>query len=68
MFNWDWGLRTDNHDIEVETLAHTLAVPLVGEVGETNVAGKLATNNILHIGRSLSDSLGVARADGLRKA
>lgn len=58
-------VRTDNHNIEVESLADTLAVPLVREVGETNVTGQLAANNILHIGGGLSNSLGVTRSHGL---
>jgi hypothetical protein len=40
-------------------------VPLVRQVGETNVAGQLATNNVLHVGGGLGDSLGVPRANGL---
>lgn len=40
-------------------------MPLVGQVGETNVASKLATDDVLHIARGLGDGLGVARADGL---
>lgn len=57
--------HTDNHDVEVESLADTLAVPLVGQVGETNIAGQLAANHVLHVVRSLGDSLRVARADSL---
>lgn len=37
---------TNNHDVEVEPLADTLTVPLVRKVGESNVAGKLASNNV----------------------
>lgn len=62
---WGDSVRTDNHNIEVESLADTLAVPLVGQVGETNVAGQLAANNVLHIGGGLGNSLGVPRANGL---
>ena len=40
-------------------------MPLVGEVGETNVAGQFAADNILHISGSLSHSLGVFGANGL---
>jgi hypothetical protein len=58
-------VRTDNHDVKVESLADTLAVPLVGQVGETDVAGQLAANHVLHVVGSLSDGLGVARADSL---
>lgn len=61
-----WGLiHTDNHDIEVETLADTLAVPLVGQVGKTNIAGKLAADDVLHIGSGLGHGLGIAGADRL---
>ena len=60
------GLKlTHNHHIEVETLADTLTVPLVGQVGKTNVAGQLPANDILHIRSSLSNSLGVLGAHGL---
>lgn len=38
---------TNNHYIEVETLSHTLTVPLVGEVGESNIASQLSSNNVL---------------------
>lgn len=38
---------TNNHHIEVETLSHTLTVPLVGEVGESNIASQLSSNNVL---------------------
>lgn len=60
------GLKlTHNHHIEVETLADTLTVPLVGQIGKSNVAGQLPANNILHIRSSLGNSLGVLRAHGL---
>lgn len=59
------NLHTDNHDVKVESLADTLAVPLVGQVGETDVAGQLAANHVLHVVGSLSDGLGVARANSL---
>lgn len=61
-------LLTDNHHVKVESFTDTLTVPLVGQVGETNVAGQLAANNVLHIGGSLSDGLGVLGADGLSVA
>lgn len=60
-----WGVHTDNHDIEVESLADALAVPLVGQVGETDVAGELAAHHVLHVGGGLGHSLGVAGADRL---
>ena len=37
---------TDNHHVEVEALAHTLSVPLVGKVGEANIAGQLSADNV----------------------
>lgn len=57
--------RTDHHNIEVETLANTLAVPLVGQIGESNIAGKLAANNVLHIASGLGNGLRVTGADSL---
>jgi hypothetical protein len=38
--------HTNNHNIEVEALSHTLAVPLVGKVGETNIAGQLSSDDV----------------------
>ena len=43
---------TDDHDIEVEALADALAVPLVGQVGETDVAGQLPTNDVPVVAQS----------------
>lgn len=40
---------TNNHDIEVETLAHTLAMPLVGKVGESDKARQFPANDILGV-------------------
>ena len=42
-----FGKRTDNHDVEVESLANTLAVPLVWEIGKSNIAGQLPSDNVL---------------------
>lgn len=56
---------TDNHDIEVEAFTDTLAMPLVGQVGETDVASQLAADHVLHVGGGLSCGLGIAGADGL---
>jgi hypothetical protein len=39
-------LLTNNHDVEVEALANALAVPLVRQVGEANIASELPTDNI----------------------
>lgn len=57
--------HTNNHHIEVEALADTLAVPLVGQVGETDVACQLAADHVLHVGGSLGGGLGVAGGDRL---
>lgn len=59
------NVHTDNHDVEVESLADTLAVPLVGQVGETDITSELAADHVLHVVGSLGDGLGVARADSL---
>ena len=37
---------TDYHNIEVEPFSDALAVPLVREVGETDISGQLPTDNI----------------------
>ena len=50
---------TDNHDVKVEALANTLAVPLVRQVGETNVSGQLPADNVPHVASGLSSGLGV---------
>lgn len=59
------GRRTHYHDIEIKPLPHTLAVPLVGQVGESNVSSQFSPNNIPHVTGSLSCSLRVPRADSL---
>jgi hypothetical protein len=59
-------LLTNDHNVEVEALAHTLAMPLVGQVGETDVASKLPANNVPHVARRLGCGLGVLGGDGLR--
>lgn len=58
-------LLTNDHDIEVESLADTLAVPLVGQIRETDVASQLAADDIAHVGSSLSDGLRVFGAHRL---
>ena len=58
------GTPTDNHDVEVEPFAHTLAVPLVGQVRKTNVACELPAHNV-HVVRHGSCGLGVLRRDGV---
>jgi hypothetical protein len=57
---------TNDHNVEVEALAHTLAMPLVGQVGETNVASKLPADNVPHVARRLGCGLGVLGRDSLR--
>jgi hypothetical protein len=55
--------RTDYHDVEVETLAHTLTMPLVWQVRETNVTCKLPAHNV-HVVRHRGRGLGVLCRDG----
>lgn len=57
---------TNDHNVEVEAFAHTLAVPLVGQVGEANVAGELPAHDVPHVARRSSRRLGVFRGHGLR--
>ena len=59
--------RTDNHNIEVEAFSHTLAMPLVGKVGKSNVAGELSAHDIPGIGSCLCRNLGVLRYNRLRR-
>lgn len=56
--------RTNNHDVEVEAFAHTLAMPLVGQVRETNVAGELPAHNVHVVGHGRG-GLGVLCGHGL---
>lgn len=58
-------LLTNNHDIKIEALANTLAMPLIGQVGKSNVACELPPHNVPHITSSLSCSLGIFGADSL---
>lgn len=53
--------HTNNHNIEVESLTDTLSVPLVGQVGETDISGQLPPDDVLAIclGSSLSCQLRV---------
>lgn len=57
--------RTDNHNVEVEAFADALAVPLVGQVCESNVACKLPAHNVHVVGHG-SCGLGVLCGDRLR--
>ena len=60
--------RTDNHDVEVEALADALAMPLVGQVGETDIAGQLSSHDITHVAGSGGGSLRVFGGHGLSGA
>lgn len=60
--------HTDYHDVEVEALANTLAVPLVGQIGKADVASQLPTNDIAHVTGCGSCSFGVFRRDRLGNA
>lgn len=42
-------IRTNYHDIEVESLSDTLAVPLVREVSKADIAGQLPSNDVLAV-------------------
>lgn len=44
--HWFLLSLTNDHYIKVETLANTLAVPLVGQVGKTDIASKLPSDNV----------------------
>ena len=56
--------HTNDHNVEVEALAHTFAVPLVRQICETNVACELPAHNV-EVVRHLCRELGVLRCDGL---
>lgn len=43
----DSGKLTNNHDIKVEALSDTLAVPLIRQVGETNITRQLSADDVL---------------------
>ena len=65
------GLRaqialTNDHHVEVESLAHTLAVPLIRQVGKANVAGQLPAHDVPHVARRCRRRFGVFRGHGLR--
>jgi hypothetical protein len=57
--------HTNDHDVEVEPLADTLAVPLVGKVGKTNVASQLSANDVSHVAGGLGGGLWVFGRHGL---
>lgn len=65
---WE-GLVTDDHDIKVEALADRLAVPLVGQIGEPDVAGQLPPHNVAGrgcLGEDVFSGRGGADAVGIR--
>lgn len=47
---------TNNHDVEVEAFADTLAVPLVWQIGKANVTGQLPANNVLVLNDATRES------------
>ena len=57
---------TNDHNVEVEALPYTLAVPLVRQVGESHVSCELPAHNVPHVCRGLCCCLGVFGAHGLR--
>lgn len=60
---------TNDHDVEVEALAHALAMPLVGQVGEADVARQLPPNDVpivAHSWRSCSHRVRWSLARNLR--
>ena len=59
------SVLTNDHNVEVEALAHTLAMPLVGQVGKTDVASKLPADDVPHVARGLGCGLGIPGGDGL---
>ena len=64
--SYSHSMLTNDHNVEVEAFPHTLAMPLVGQVGETNVSSELSAHNVLHVRRCLSGGLRVLRGHGLR--
>lgn len=56
---------TDNHHIEVEALANTLAVPLVGQIGKSHVSRQLPPYDISHVTGRSRRCFGVFRAHRL---
>lgn len=49
--------HTDNHDIEVEALADTFAMPLIWQVCESDKASQLSADNVSHIASCRSGCL-----------
>lgn len=61
-------MRTNHHDVEIETFTDTLSMPLIWEVCEPNVTSELPAHNISHITSRLSCSLRIFGADCLGNA
>jgi hypothetical protein len=59
------GRPTNDHDVEVEALADALAVPLVGQVGEADVARQFPSHNVAHVAGGLRGGFGVLGRNGL---
>ena len=59
------GELTNYHDIKVESFSHTLSVPLIWQIGKTNIASQFSAHYIPHIARRQSCRFRVLRADGL---
>lgn len=60
------GSRTNNHNIEVESLSDTLSVPLVWQVCKTNITRQLSSNNVPHVASLLRRDLRVGGGNALR--
>jgi len=58
-------ILTNDHNVKVEPLANTLAMPLVWQVCKSDKASQLSTNDILHVACGLGCSLWIPRCDGL---
>jgi hypothetical protein len=52
-------IRTNDHDIKVESFANAFAVPLVGQIGKANVARELSPHNVSHVSSLLRSGFGV---------
>lgn len=57
--------HTNNHNVEVEALADAFAMPLIGQVGKSDIACELSSNDIPHIAGSLGCSFGISRGNSL---
>ena len=48
------SILTNNHDVEVEAFSNTFAVPLIGQICKSHIAGELPTDDVFHITGLLS--------------